>query len=89
MRIANFVKKAGGFVLCFILAFALSRYDMPLHRPSTWIIDYLYQIFSRYQEDIYEPDADPVTFISIIAVVSVYAKARSWLVKIAIRKLKR
>ena len=89
MRTANFVKKAAGFVLCFIVAFILSSYGMPLHQPSSWMIDYLYQTFSRYQAGTYEPDADPVTFISIIAVVSVYAILLYWLFKMALRKLKR
>lgn len=89
MQTANFVKKAGGFVLCFMLAFVLSRYGMPLHQPSTWFINQLCQIFSRYQTDIYEPGTDPATFISLIVVMSVYAFVLYWLFKMALRMLKR
>ncbi|PNS11617.1 hypothetical protein COO59_11415 [Mixta theicola] len=89
MQTAKFVKKAVGFALCFIVAFVLSCYGMPLYSFTTWIVDHSHQIFSRYQADTYEPDSDPVTFLSLIVVVGVYAMALYWLIKMALRKLKR
>ncbi|WP_032704465.1 hypothetical protein [Pseudomonas savastanoi] len=73
MQTAKLVKKITEFVLCFILAFAISRYGMPLYPVTSWLVDHSYQYFSHYQDDTYEPGADPVTFISLITIIFVYS----------------
>lgn len=73
LQTAKYVKKAVGFAICFLVAFLLSCYGMPLYSLTTWLVDHSHQLFSRYQADIYEPDSDPVTFLSLIIVVGVYA----------------
>ncbi|EAY9493196.1 hypothetical protein BAX78_21800 [Salmonella enterica] len=62
-----------GFMLCFILAFMISRYGMPLYPITSWLIDHSYHFFSNYQDDTYEAGADPVTFISLLVVIFIYS----------------
>lgn len=89
MQTAKYVKKAAGLAICFLVAFLLSCYGMPLYSLTTWIVDHSHQLFSRYQADIYEPDSDPVTFLSLIVVVGLYALVFYWLIKTVLKKLKR
>ncbi|AYL79222.1 hypothetical protein RYA95_22700 [Pseudomonas syringae pv. actinidiae] len=55
------------------LAFAISRYDMPLYPITSWLVDHSYQYFGHYQDDTYESGADPVTFISLMVIIFVYS----------------
>lgn len=89
LQTAKFVKNGGLFVLCFICAFWLSRYGMPLHSMTTHIIEYSQQIFGKYQADIYEAGTDPITFTSLIATILLYALIIFGVAKIIIRKIKR
>ncbi|RMU91969.1 hypothetical protein ALP19_01135 [Pseudomonas syringae pv. tomato] len=73
LQAEKFVKKLTEFILCFILAFAISRYGMPLYPITSWLVDHSYQYFSHYQDDIYESGADPVTFISLMVIIFVYS----------------
>lgn len=73
LQVEKFVKKLTEFILCFILAFAISRYGMPLYPITSWLVDHSYQYFSHYQDDIYELGADPVTFISLMVIIFVYS----------------
>ncbi|WP_057435147.1 hypothetical protein [Pseudomonas syringae group genomosp. 3] len=73
MQAEKFVKKLTEFMLCFVLAFAISRYDMPLYPITSWLVDHSYQYFSYYQDDIYESGVDPVTFISLMVIIFVYS----------------
>lgn len=89
MQTAKFVKKTAGFFVCFIVAFMVSRYGMPLYPLTAWLVEHSYQIFSSYQNDVYEAGTDPVTFFSLMAVIGLYALAIYWLVKMAVKKVKR
>ncbi len=73
LQAEKFVKKLTEFILCFILAFAISRYGMPLYPITSWLVDHSYQYFSHYQDDTYESGADPVTFISLMVIIFVYS----------------
>ncbi|WP_312044263.1 hypothetical protein [Erwinia sp.] len=89
MQTAKFVKKTAGFFVCFIVAFMVSRYGMPLYPLTAWLVEHFYQIFSGYQDDVYEAGTDPVTFFSLMTVITFYAIAMYWLVKAAVKKVKR
>jgi len=89
LQTAKFVRKKAGFFVCFILAFMASRYGMPLYPLTAWLVEHSYQIFSRYQDDVYEAGTDPVTFFSLMTVIAFYALAMYWLVKMAVKKVKR
>lgn len=73
MQPAKFVKKISGFTLCFILAFMISRYGMPLYPVTSWLVDHSYLFFNYYQDGTYEPGADPITFISLLVIIFIYA----------------
>lgn len=88
MQTAKFVKKALGFALCFIVAFMISRYGMPLYPLTAWLVDHSHQLFGRYQADVYEAGTDPVTFFSLLGVIIIYAVALYWLIKILLNKLR-
>ncbi|RRZ90866.1 hypothetical protein [Erwinia sp. 198] len=88
MQTAKFVRKIAGFFVCFIVAFMVSRYGMPLYPLTAWLVEHSYQIFSGYQDDVYEAGTDPVTFFSLMAVIAFYALAMYWLVKAAVKKVK-
>ncbi|SFO05956.1 hypothetical protein SAMN05428971_2749 [Candidatus Pantoea varia] len=88
MQTAKFARKAAGFFVCFIVAFMVSRYGMPLYPLTAWLVEHSHQIFSSYQDDVYEAGADPVTFFSLVTVIALYALAMYWLVKMAIKKVK-
>jgi hypothetical protein len=62
---------------------------MPLHSITTHIIEYSQQIFGRYQADIYEAGTDPITFISLMITILLYALIIFGVAKIIIRKIKR
>ncbi|EXU76016.1 hypothetical protein BG55_07885 [Erwinia mallotivora] len=88
MQTAKLVRKVAGFVICFIVAFMLSRYGMPLYSLTARLVDYSHQTFSHYQDDVYEAGTDPVTFFSLLAVITIYAVALYWLVKIVVTKVR-
>jgi hypothetical protein len=88
LQTAKFVKKALGFALCFIVAFMISRYGMPLYPLTAWLVDHSHQLFGRYQADVYEAGTDPVTFFSLLGVIIIYAVALYWLIKILLNKLR-
>nr|WP_276516191.1 tlde1 domain-containing protein [Rosenbergiella australiborealis] len=66
-------KKIICFVLCFILAFTISSYGMPLYSITSWLVDHSYQLLSHYQSNTYEEGSDPITFTSLLTVISLYA----------------
>ena len=89
MQTAKFVRKTAGFLVCFIMAFMVSRYGMPLYPLTAWLVEHSYQVFSSYQYDVYEAGTDPVTFFSLMTVTAFYALVMYWLVKAAVKKVKR
>ncbi|WP_324022167.1 hypothetical protein GC090_22085 (plasmid) [Pantoea sp. JZ29] len=88
MQTARFVKKAAGFALCFVVAFMMSRYGMPLYSLTAWIVDHSHLVFGRYQADVYEAGTDPVTFFALLAVITLYAAILFGLIRMVVRKLK-
>ncbi|MDJ0034211.1 MULTISPECIES: hypothetical protein [Erwiniaceae] len=88
MQTAKFVKKAAGFALCFVVAFMMSRYGMPLYSLTAWIVDHSHLFFGRYQADVYEAGTDPVTFFALLAVITLYAAILFSLIRMVVRKLK-
>lgn len=62
LQTAKFVKNTAGFLACLIMAFMLSRYNMPLYPVTSWLVDHSYQYFSHYQADVYEPGSRPRNF---------------------------
>lgn len=88
LQTAKFVKKAAGFALCFVVAFMMSRYGMPLYSLTAWIVDHSHQTFGHYQADIYEAGTDPVTFFALLAVVMCYAVILYGLASTVMRKIK-
>lgn len=87
LQTAKFVKKASGFALCFIVAFMISRYGMPLYSLTEWLVDHSHELFGRYQADVYEAGTDPVTFFSLLVVIFIYAAVLYWLMKLLIGKI--
>ena len=88
MQTAKFVKKAAGFALCFVVAFMMSRYGMPLYSLTAWMVDHSHLVFGRYQADVYEAGTDPVTFFALLAVITLYAAILFGLIRMVVRKLK-
>lgn len=88
LQTAKFIKKAAGFALCFVVAFMMSRYGMPLYPLTAWVVDHSYQAIGHYQADIYEAGTDPVTFFSLLAVITLYAVILYGLIRVIARKLK-
>lgn len=66
----------------------VSRYGMPFCPLTAWLVEHSYQVFSGYQDDVYEAGTDPVTFFSLMTVIAFYALAMYWLVKAAVIKAK-
>ncbi|CZW83011.1 Uncharacterised protein [Enterobacter hormaechei] len=73
MQTAKFAKKIAGFIVCYILAFMISRYGMPLYPITSWLVDHSYQYFSHYQSDTYEAGTDPITFTTLLVVIFIWA----------------
>ena len=88
MQTAKFVKKAAGFALCFVVAFMMSRYGMPLYSLTAWMVDHSHLVFGRYQADVYEAGTDPMTFFALLAVITLYAAILFGLIRMVVRKLK-
>lgn len=88
LQTAKFVKNTAGFLACLIMAFMLSRYNMPLYPVTSWLVDHSYQYFSHYQADVYEPGSDPVTFASLLTVIVCYALILLFFFKWIIGKIK-
>ncbi len=84
---ARYVKKIGLFVVCYVLAFYISSYGMPLHSMTSSIITHAHNIFGKYQQDIYEAGSDPVTFIALLVTIAVYAGIIYWIVRFLLKKL--
>ncbi|SDY06304.1 hypothetical protein SAMN05444506_101252 [Pseudomonas syringae] len=84
---AKLVKELTEFILCFVLAFAISRYDMPLYPITSWLVDHSYQYFSHYQDGTYESGADPVTFISLMIIVFFYSLVLYSLLRWLLKKM--
>ena len=83
---AKLVKKTTVFALCFILAFIISSYGMPLYSITSWLVDHSYQILSNYQSNTYEEGSDPITFTSLLTVISIYAIIFYNLIKFFLKK---
>lgn len=88
LQTVNYVKNGLIFVLCFIVAFWLARYGMPLYPVTAWGIDHVSPFFSQYQADVYEAGADPATFTSLMLIIGAYALIFFLLVKTAIKKIR-
>lgn len=88
LQTAKFVKKAAGFALCFVVAFMMSRYGMPLYSLTAWMVDHSHLVFGRYQADVYEAGTDPMTFFALLAVITLYAAILFGLIRMVVRKLK-
>ncbi|MEN4545911.1 hypothetical protein [Pantoea agglomerans] len=88
MQTAEFVKKAAGFALCFVVAFMMSRYGMPLYSLTAWIVNHSHQVLGRYQADVYEAGTDPVTFFTLLGVITLYAVVLYSLIRRFFRKIK-
>lgn len=81
MLTAKYGKNIILYIACFIVALFLSRYGMPLHSFTQYIVDGAHNFFDQYQKDIYEPGSDPATFIALIVVVAVYAMILYFILK--------
>jgi len=88
LQTAKFVKKSAGFALCFVVAFMMSRSGMPLYPLTAWIVSHSHQVLSRYQADVYEAGTDPVTFFTLIGIITLYAVILYSLIKLVFWKMK-
>ncbi len=88
MLSAKFVKNCAGWIICFIFSFMISRYGMPLYSVTAWIVEHCYQLFSPWQADTYEAGTDPVTFISLIGTITLYATILYVVLKVLVRKIR-
>ncbi|MBP2169323.1 hypothetical protein J2125_002515 [Erwinia toletana] len=78
---ARYGKNVILFIGCFIVALFLSRYGMPLHSVTSYLVDEAHSFFDKYQPDIYEPDSDPASFAALVVAVTVYAMILYYIIK--------
>ena len=88
LKTVNFAKNIAIFVVCAVLAFTLSMYQMPLSNLTLSIVTWSYDHFSYLLTDTYESESDPVTFFTLISVLIIYSIIIFLIFKIVMRYFK-
>jgi len=83
LKNARFIKNTALFIVCFLLAFWLSAYKMPLNALTQTIVGWSNSHLHGLITDTYESGSDPITFATLVAVLLVY----SFILYAACRKL--
>ncbi|QKJ87404.1 hypothetical protein PMPD1_2462 [Paramixta manurensis] len=81
LKTAKYVKNIALFIICFILAFVISMYGMPLNSLTQSVVDWSYAHFSHILTGVYESESDPVTFTALMVMLLLYALILFFIIK--------
>ncbi|MCZ3381875.1 hypothetical protein O3S68_06145 [Kosakonia sp. SOY2] len=88
LMLAEYIKNAGLFFICFVAALCLSIYGMPLNSLTVGVSDWAYATFRPLISTPYEADADPTSFFAFVIMLCVYASIMFVIVKLILRTKK-
>lgn len=87
-RVILIIKNVGLFFICFVAAFCLSIYGMPLNSLTVGVSDWAYATFRPLISTPYEADADPTSFFAFVIMLCVYVSIMFVIVKLILRTKK-
>lgn len=88
LMLAEYIKNAGLFFICFVAALCLSIYGMPLNSLTVGVSDWAYATFRPLISTPYEADADPTSFFAFVIMLCVYVSIMFVIVKLILRTKK-